>query len=377
MKRLGLSITVCLACTIFTMQAQTYDFTVKLDQVLRPQAMFKADTVEICIMGDVMMHKDQIDNSAIYGYQNYFKELENRIGNADLAIANMEFTLGGEPYTGYPAFSAPDSYAEYIANCGFDVFLTANNHILDRGRAGLKRTLDIYKSYEDKYGVKFTGSALSPEQMQENYPLMLAIRGMRIALINFTYGTNSGAAGIWPDTYRMNDKQAIAAAVTKARHLGADLIIALPHWGTEYNLHHSEVQEDMAKWLASEGVDVIVGAHPHVVQDWQMIEDGKGGQIPCIYSMGNAISNMKVKEARIGMVVHLSVVRSPMGDVELLEPEFELTWCALPGRLYDSHATVPVREQINKRESWKSRWDWDLMMTTYNLILKETNITDD
>ena len=84
-----------------------------------------------------MMHANQIQNAhrsgLEYDFSSYFHLLEEEIAQADIAIANMEFTLAGEPHTGYPCFSAPDSYASYLADCGFDIFLTANNHIFDKG----------------------------------------------------------------------------------------------------------------------------------------------------------------------------------------------------------------------------------------------------
>ncbi len=101
------------------------------------------DTVTILVMGDVMMHRDQISNAArpdgTYDFSTYFANIKPIIEDADLAIANMEFTLAGKPYSGYPCFSAPDGYEDYVASCGVDVFLTANNHILDKGKKGLER----------------------------------------------------------------------------------------------------------------------------------------------------------------------------------------------------------------------------------------------
>ena len=116
------------------------------------------DTVSITFIGDVMMHSNQLK----YDYDAFFSELGPITRDADISVANLEFSLAGKPYTGYPSFSAPDGYAYSIADHGVDVFLTANNHILDKGRRGLKRTLQVYDSMRDSLGIRYTGCAADP-----------------------------------------------------------------------------------------------------------------------------------------------------------------------------------------------------------------------
>ena len=125
--------------------------------------IFRNDTLTICFLGDMMLHTKQIENAhrggSEYDFSSYFFHLEDRIAEADIAVANMEFTLAGEPYTGYPAFSAPDSYAEYLADCGFDIFLCANNHIFDKGSQGASRTIEKYRELGISHGIKYCGLA--------------------------------------------------------------------------------------------------------------------------------------------------------------------------------------------------------------------------
>ena len=122
-----------------------------------------ADTIRICIMGDMMMHEAQIaaatTKDGSHEFSSYFQFIADDIRNADIAIANMEYTLAGEPYSGYPCFSAPESYAAYLADCGFDVFLAANNHIFDKGSQGAEKTLEIYRTLEKSHNIRFTGLA--------------------------------------------------------------------------------------------------------------------------------------------------------------------------------------------------------------------------
>lgn len=341
------------------------------------------DTVILRFIGDVMLHKAQIENASMpdgtYDFSGYFTGIEDEIAGADIAVANMEFTLAGEPHTGYPAFSAPDSYAEYMADCGIDLFLTANNHILDKGEKGLLRTLAVYSDIEKRKGARMTGSAADKSGTGRNFPLYIAAGGLRLAFINFTYGTNTGFGKKYPGTY-LEDRDEINAAVESAKRLEADFIIALPHWGDEYELRHSGKQKDMAVWLASAGVDLIVGTHPHVVQDTEVIEvadeDGSTRRVPVIYSLGNAISNMSAPNTQIGLMYEVRLVSDGFGDVESFSQNFTFLWTSLPGRLSDTHTTVKVKDYIGKRDAWRQKYEYDKMVSAYCNVKRQTGIED-
>jgi hypothetical protein len=326
-----------------------------------PRTGLAADTIEVALIGDVMMHTKQLD----YDYRTFLEGIQNRLKGADLAIANMEFTLAGKPYSGYPAFSAPDGYPAYIRDCGVDVFLTANNHILDKGKAGAERTERIYESME---GVRYTGLSSGPARLESSYPLFLNVRGIRLALVNFTYGTNAAISSEWPKVNRM-DRNEISKAIAKARARGADFVIALPHWGTEYKLRHDQSQENMARWLAGEGVDAIVGAHPHVVQDSSVI-DG----VPVYYSLGNAVSNMSAINTRLELLVTLRFTINPEGVKEMLGSEAEYLWCTRPGTLTDGFMTIAVSDYEGKRRLWKDPSDYDNMIATRDRVSSAVGI---
>lgn len=319
-----------------------------------------ADTIEIFIIGDVMMHSRQFG----YDFREFLSGISERISGADLAIANMEFTLAGEPYTGYPCFSAPDTYATYVADYGVDVFLTANNHILDKGPKGLERTMRKYRELHPR--VRFTGVAENEDSLARNYPLRLAMRGVRVALLNFTYGTNVPNSSA---TVNYMDKEAISRAISRCE--GADVVIALPHWGNEYQLRHSHSQEEMAHWLVSQGVDAVVGSHPHVVQDSCQIDGA-----PVFYSLGNAVSNMSARNTRLELAVTLRIERGSDGSVRMLAPKTEYLWCTLPGTLTQGYKTISVRAYLGRRHEWKNPSDYDNMVQTYFRVRKETGVSD-
>lgn len=303
-----------------------------------------------------MMHTRQLQ----YDHSLFLEDLKPLLSDADLAIANAEFTLAGPPFTGYPAFSAPDGYLSSILDAGVDVLLTANNHILDKGSEGLERTLK-------QYG-RFTGSGLDETQYLHNNPLIVPVKGIRIALVNFTYGTNLGARHEYPRVSRMN-KEEIARQMKRARE-NADFVIALPHWGEEYVLTHNASQQEWAEWLVDQGADAIIGAHPHVVQDTTHI---KG--VPVVYSLGNAVSNMSAPNTRLELAVTLQLVKHKgSGEKALDGPGLHFLWCTLPGKKTDGFRTVVVEEQLGRRDDWRDKTDYDNMTETLSRVKKVTGI---
>ena len=353
----------------------------------------KPDTVTVFVLGDLMCHGKMmrsahaiyarthsgasIDNPYHFDFSTFFCRLGDRISGADVAVGNLEFPFAGPPFSGYPSFSTPDCYAEYAANEGFDVILTANNHVLDQGTPGLKRTLDVYDRMEASTSARYTGTARSVQDELERYPLIVNVRDVRLAFVNFTYGTNSGASSAWPKVEKIH-RDEILAAIERAREKEADVIIAIPHWGEEYQLRHNAAQEELARWLVANGVDVIVGSHPHVVQDIAVYEseyeDGSPKEVPVVYSLGNAVSNQNDLPARLEGCVTLRIV-SHRGKTRVLpDPCLEFLWCTKAGMIDDGYSVVPVEEYAGHPEVWKVPGDYEKMMSTYDSVRKRLGL---
>lgn len=314
--------------------------------------------MKLCFTGDMMMHSRQME----FDFSRYFPLVEDWFKSADFTIANMEFTLAGEPYTGYPQFSAPDIFATYVAESGVDIFLCANNHILDKGSEGAERTLDIYRNLGKSHGVLFTGAAGSQEERDATTPLIIEHNGIRIALINFTYGTNLGSTLHWPKINYAQQKVFLTEALQKAESM-ADFTIVLPHWGDEYQLLHSESQEVLAKWLIENGADLIIGTHPHVVQDICQI-DG----VTVAYSLGNAVSNMSAQNTQLGMMAMVDLESGDDGKVRMKSFEPVFTWCSRPGGFGKSYIVIPIESYLDKSDKWSGTWDYDKMVSTYERV---------
>ena len=353
------------------------------ESLMYVRPIFRQDTLTIRVLGDVMMHTAQIKNAhkggSEYDFGSYFSMIEDQLEEADIAIANMEFTLAGEPYSGYPCFSAPDTFADYLSDCGFDIFLAANNHIFDKGAKGAQRTVEIYRRLEDEKGIRFIGLAGDEEEQKRNNPLIIRAKGIKLAFINATYGTNLGPGSHWPKTNYLSAKSSIESALSKAKEADVDLTIVFPHWGTEYVLDHSAGQEETAAWLARNGADMIIGAHPHVIQDFQMLEiqDNEGKRtVPVAYSLGNAVSNMSARNTQLELMATLRIVMHGNGDIEPLPVEFTYLWCSRPGGFCDSYTVLPVKEFLGRRDEWLGAWEYDKMVDTYIYVKEHTGIED-
>lgn len=362
--RKALFTAILMSCLLTCLDAQV-EGVFTYDKAFPDRLSFSTDTLSVFIIGDVMMHSAQLDKD----HRLFLRHIAPEMKKADITVANMEFPLGGEPYTGYPAFSAPDYMLDYLMECGTDVVLTANNHIFDRGREGLNRTLDLLHAAKDS--LLFTGTFSSMEESKAINPLILEKEGLRIALINFTYGINGPSHEGFPNVSYM-DRDSVALAVSRAKSWKADFIVALPHWGEEYILRHNKQQEEWAEWLSGQGVSAIVGGHPHVVQDTSHI-----GKTAVIYSMGNVVSNMSAENTRLETAVILRFVRNRLtGDKAMLEPELRFMWCTRPGTLTESYATIFVKDWADRRSEWKNPSDYDNMMRTYERVKNATGIED-
>lgn len=333
------------------------------------------DTITLAFIGDVMQHYRQLQsarikggdtlNSKSYDYSSYFRHTAKILSDADFAVANMEFVCGLPPYTGYPSFSAPLSLAEATSQAGIDLFLCANNHIFDKGERGYNATVSGY----DSLGVAHTGVYRDKAEQDSLNPYITEIRGVKFSFINFTYGTNIGAKKA-----RVNrmDSLSVLSAIQRARE-NSDFIVALPHWGVEYSLTPSPQQKKWEKFLYSQGVDMIIGSHPHVVQPVNYILDNSGAiKHLTAYSLGNYISNMSAKNTQIGFIFVVNIVKDDKG-CRIVSGEPIWLWCARGGRFDKNYTTLIIKDYKDHPEAFPIRHEYDNMISTYNRLREIIN----
>lgn len=271
-----------------------------------------------------MQHDGQINAARnntedCYDYEDGWKFIRPIVNEYDIAVANLEVTLAGKPYKGYPQFSAPDELAETLVNNGFNVILTANNHSCDRGSKGVIRTLDKL----DELGVPHTGTFRSQKERDQNYPLMLEENGMKIAMLNYTYGTN-GLEVAKPLIINYIDSTVIKADVARAKEMGADYIICNMHWGLEYKFLPNGYQKTYEQLCYREGIDMVIGGHPHVVQPIEQKEINGEDKLT-VWSLGNFVSNMQTRPTRGGLMVG-STIEKEGDDISIKEAHYYLVY---------------------------------------------------
>jgi len=257
--------------------------------------------LKLVFAGDIMGHDTQIASALAtgepgYDYKPCFQYLRPYLQEADLVIGNLEVTFAGLPYKGYPAFSSPDELAAALKWAGFDILINANNHALDRGKKGLVRTIEVL----DQEELVQTGTFPDPESRIAYYPLVVEKNGIRIALLNYTYGTN-GIKDRPPSIINRIDETQIREDMKKAHTAQPDFILVTMHWGKEYELTESSHQQELASYLFELGADAVIGSHPHVVQPIR----GEGVGNLVVYSLGNLISNQRTRPRDGGILFEM------------------------------------------------------------------------
>ena len=314
------------------------------------KALPKPERVSIIFAGDVMMHTPQIAKAKrdnVYDFNPCFKYVKPLFERTDFVVANLETTLAETPpYSGYPSFRSPAQLALALADAGVDVAVTANNHSLDGGAKGVGYTIDIL----EQYGVKSTGTFRDSVDYKARNPLWLNKKGLKIALLAYTYGTNGVPV---PNDVMVNllDTVQIKRDIVACREAGADCTIAFLHWGVEYSQRVSREQRAIAKCLHNAGCQVVVGSHPHVVQG---VEVSK--REVTIYSLGNFVSNQRMRGSDGGIIAQLDIEKRIDGCQYWLD--IIPVWVR-----HRDYAVMPISAVDTIPLSWDERAAYDLFMS--------------
>ena len=289
--------------------------------------LFRPHNTELLFAGDVMQHQAQLETArtgnGTYSFSGYYRHIEKVIKKADIAVANLETPIGKSGFSGYPSFCAPDSFLYAIKDAGFDVMLFANNHCLDRGKSGALHTLDLL----DSLGIAHCGVYRNKEEREIRYPLIVESDDIRIAILNYTYGTN-GHNIPHPLVVNLIDKDVIQRDIQRAREKEADVIIACMHWGDEYVSTPPKRVVEMSHWLIELGVDHIIGNHPHVIQPIEMREEtATAKRHAVVYSTGNLVSNMSLRGTDGGAVITMNLNKI-LNCTRVKSMNYMFTWIA-------------------------------------------------
>lgn len=332
-------------------------------------------TIHLTAIGDIMCHGPNYKaayNSSTnsYDFSPFFRNISNYTSKADLTIGNLETTFAGASrgYSGYPTFNSPSELGQAIKDIGVDVLGTANNHCMDKGYSGLSSTLDTL----DEMELSHMGTSRSEEE--QNTILVKDVKGINIAFLAFTYGTN-GITIPSDKSYSVNliNKDLILKQINSAKNLNVDLICVNMHWGIEYQTTPNSEQKELADFLFENGVDIIFGSHPHVLQPMEKrtitLADGSTKDGFVIYSLGNFISNQSDINTQDTIILNLQITKSGKdGKISIDSVDYIPVYCYNKGSgTKDRYELIDLKKSISSYENGTSA----ISSSLYNTLKSE------
>ena len=244
-------------------------------------------SMSIVMVGDVLIHEsvylDAKKEDGTYDFSKMFTDIRPIIKDYDLKYCNQESIIGGFNPSGYPNFNSPEEIGNNLVDLGFNMVSLANNHAFDKGEKGILNSVSYWKRYND---VITAGSYDSLDS--RNDIKIYEKNGIKYAFLSYTTGINGNSLNGKDYLVNLYDKEKVKEDIDKVLDK-TDIIIVAMHWGNEYTNEPTNSQREIAEYLSSIGVDLIIGTHPHVVQPIEYINDTL-----VIYSLGNFLSNQLV-----------------------------------------------------------------------------------
>lgn len=313
-------------------------------------------TLQIVMVGDMLMHTRIIDSGlqedGTYNYDHLFKYVEDFIQAADIAIVNQETIMGGEEYgySGYPRFNSPYALGDSEVKAGFNIILHATNHALDKGAQAVINCMGFW---ENNYpGIAYLGINRTKEQRNNIY--IYEQNGIKVAILNYTYSTNGKESPEdMPFIVNRFVQKEIETDIQKAEEL-ADFTIVCPHWGKEYSFETNSFQEKWTKIFLENGVDLVIGAHPHVIEPIEWLTDEDGHKMLVYYSLGNFVNGTSstgsgVTNRMVGGIADVTIGRNEEGEVVIIENGIEPIVCHIgEGDTYTVYFLDEYTEEMAK-----------------------------
>ncbi len=277
----------------------------------------KPAQIKLIMIGDMLLH-DVVQYTGempdgTYNYDHFFTHIKQDIKNADVAVVNQEVIIGGAEFgiSGYPDFNCREEVGDALVKAGFDIILHATNHSMDRGQKGIDNCMNFWDSRYPE--IKYLGLNRTQEDYENIY--VYEKNGFKIAMLNYTYGLN-GIALPSDRPYLVNllNEEKIKRDLQKAEEI-ADFTIVYPHWGTEYVYEPDESQRRWAQLFADYGADLVLGAHPHVIEPVEWITGASGNQTLVYYSLGNFISAQQAAPRMLGAMAEITLEKDNDGKV--------------------------------------------------------------
>ena len=307
--------------------------------------------VSISMVGDVLMHnptlKSGLQEDGSYNYDHLFKNVKKHMENTDISLANQEVILGGTDLgiSAYPAFNAPQELGDSLVQSGFNTILHATNHTLDKGEKGVDSALTYWKEKHPETTV--LGIHESQEDRDQIY--IFEKKGFKIAILNYTYGVNGNRIPEdRPYIVDLMNKSQMEKDIQKANEL-ADYVIVCPHWGTEYVFEATDEQKEWTDFFLKQGVDLVIGTHPHVIEPVEWVEDGENKML-VFYSLGNFVSCQDKWYRMLGAMANVKLLKDADGNVTVTEYGVEPLVTHIAGKTeYTTYYLKDYTEELAKK----------------------------
>ena len=290
---------------------------VQADTEVVTEEVFKPTSAKLVAVGDNLMHRSCTlsakNADGTYDFTKHFANMADIFKAADLAVISQDTVLGGielgATSTETGIFNTAVELADGMADAGINVVLAANNHIMDEGSAGLNTMMSYFST---KYpNITLLGVNNSREAKDE--PVYVETNNIKIAMINYSYCSNL-TADLYASPYLLNqyDEDWLSDILKQARE-EADFIIAFPFWGEQNSMDYTQEQERQAQFLADNGVDLIIGSYPHVVEPVKWITAENGDRTLVYYSLGNFQSIQNTVENMLGGQANITISKEEDG----------------------------------------------------------------
>ena len=300
--------------------------TIEPVEALSEAPVITTDTIRLLFGGDFMQHMPQVNAARTpdgsYDYSRSTEYIAPMFREAEVAVINLETTISTTGhYSGYPCFASPVEVVDEFETMGIDIALLANNHCCDRMARGIETTIEEL----DRRNIAHTGVYTDSVDYAQNNILYFERGGVRFALVNYTYGTN-GIPVPKGKLVNLIDTTIIKRDLRTIDRDSVACVIACMHWGNEYERHENREQRRLAEVLQREGVDIIIGSHPHVVQPFYADSTNV-----LFYSLGNLVSNQQRHYTDGGLIAEVEVIRCDTIEGLRYRATAHPVWVLCPG----------------------------------------------
>lgn len=331
----------------------------------------------LAAVGDIYLTQEQMLSAAAadgsYDFSSAFSAVAGELTNADLAVGNLEGNFCGAPYD-TETRNYPEALATALQGAGLDVLQTANTYTIQNGLTGVQSTLQAISNA----GMQPLGTFASQSERDEHPVLIREVNGIKIAMLAFTKGVNNVRLpegteycvnllySDYDTSYSTVDTDAITACIEQAKAEQPDVIIAMVHWGSEYDSSISDSQTEIEDLLFQNGVDVILGSHSHLagkIAKKQITDkDGKKKNVLTAYSLGNFYGYDEMSATRESLILQLEFTKYDDGTTEVSAVDYTPIYLADCGEeavcrypvihvenaisLYESHYYDRVSEEL-------------------------------